>query len=415
MDHPQSQTQTQKDDFISSFFDENLTNGEMALDHQSNASIDQNQLNMDFIGNLMSMHVEGMPAMTNPTPMQLNSGQQHSSAPGGTGPALGSATVSQQFKLAQLQQLQQLQNQIFQQQIALISGGGPAPQPYQESNTRYPEHNQNYGGGLPTPGPSPDFVLYGDYQNREREPSFTPSPSFSTSGPSPAFDRFTRSTHSFPSSSDFTNRGTTSAPAHIAFSISDMEPDISPLTSPWLGGVDYGVQYRREQSQPISQTDAQPFPESHTPTDLADSQGRSRRKRAASSTEDEVARKKQSPAIRASNSTRMSSESSSSNPTRSPVIKAKRRSSKLVESPSTKALDSPSPVDMPPPIQAPEAQAKVNSTDASLQPVTPASMMNIGLGRGRVLKAILPSSKPLASSSSLPSTPACFGTPKNVA
>ncbi|KAJ2915422.1 hypothetical protein MD484_g5003, partial [Candolleomyces efflorescens] len=164
------------------------------------------------------------------------------------------ALLEQQIKLQQLQQLQQLQNQIFQQQIALISGQSPP-------------NNQ-----MPTPSSSADFN-HGQQQNcvpnNATSPSFTALP---TPGPSNElrprqppldFDNFpqplpspmsSHTHHGMPFSDDFIQRGTNSAPEHIAFHIrtgpspspqlaggsrQDVDLDISPLTSPWLGAV-YG-------------------------------------------------------------------------------------------------------------------------------------------------------------------------------
>ncbi|KAH9478726.1 hypothetical protein JR316_0009186 [Psilocybe cubensis] len=67
--------------------------------------------------------------------------------------------LEQQIKLSQLQQLQQLQNQIFQQQIALISGQSPSMLP---SSPHVDPSRQSAGGsdqytGLPTPGPSAEI------------------------------------------------------------------------------------------------------------------------------------------------------------------------------------------------------------------------------------------------------------------
>lgn len=72
-------------------------------------SISQNmgsQLNLDLLGSLMSMQgIEPHP---------------QSGMPSGQAPYNPQLMLEQQFKLAQLQQLQQLQNQIFQQQARII-------------------------------------------------------------------------------------------------------------------------------------------------------------------------------------------------------------------------------------------------------------------------------------------------------
>ncbi|CAA7269997.1 unnamed protein product [Cyclocybe aegerita] len=66
--------------------------------------------------------------------------------------------LEQQIKLTQLQQLQQLQNQIFQQQIALISGQSPPMLPtsplLDNSRRGSAPNGEQLFSGLPTPGPS---------------------------------------------------------------------------------------------------------------------------------------------------------------------------------------------------------------------------------------------------------------------
>ena len=157
--------------------------------------------------------------------------------------------------------------------------------------------------------------------------------------------------------------GSNSAPANIAFqtnsvpiSSGELDFDISPLTSPWLGA--------HQQSAHQRQTS----------------------KRTASPSGDEgstkPSRKRQSPAIRPTNpahsmkKTTRATKSTSSTPllrsTRS------RRNSTAVE-------ETPSPVDISMPPPAPPSQSASASSmptspnpDIQLTPVTPASIMNLG-------------------------------------
>ncbi|KAF7325745.1 BHLH domain-containing protein [Mycena kentingensis (nom. inval.)] len=217
-----------------------------------------------------------------------------------------------------------------------------------------------------------------------------------------------------------TPRGSTSAPAHIAFQTTrnELDFDISPLTSPWLGA----------HPQPIN---AQPQPTSQT---------RPATKRVAASSSDEDAaaiasarpsRKKQSPAIRPAVPVpqRRGSTSRSKSATSTPLLRSTRTRKGSVNVPG----DTPSPVDLSMPPPAPPAEHTLPSsplTQASpglgpqLTPVTPASIMNLGRlgintsGNGKAstkqpksagastssFKAILPQSA-IPSTSRLPAAP----------
>ncbi|KAJ7758578.1 hypothetical protein B0H14DRAFT_2540496 [Mycena olivaceomarginata] len=243
--------------------------------------------------------------------------------------------LEQQYKLSQLQQLQQLQNQIFQQQIALISGAQPPPLPLESGSRSGPERVAPFHG-LPTPGNStelraqsnveyvsPMILDYSDTFNREYVP-----------------------------------RGSTSAPAHIAFRQTaqpDLDFDISPLTSPWLGA--------HQRPQP--------------------------RKRGASSSDEEHAtgetqrpsRKKHSPAIRATVPIpkRAASTRGTKSANSTPLMRSTRARKGSISVPG----DTPSPVDlsMPPPAPPADSAAAVPPSPATrpqLTPVTPASIMNLG-------------------------------------
>ncbi|KAJ8081663.1 hypothetical protein PM082_007509 [Marasmius tenuissimus] len=257
-------------------------------------------------------------------------------AGGGEGQATNSAgSVTQQimleqFRLAQLQQLQHLQAQIFQQQLALINSGALVQGVNTGSeNSNTGEQSQNNSSqtrqsnsfhGLPTPGssaelrasaPPLEFVspmllnyVAGEMNNastsshhqnhnsydpttsphpqsnssthdghrhphphphpHHHQPQSTHSHSHSHSNPhsltqtpvfgaqqddnatnmmldglAPLTGRFVGTSHDNNDHGSFHHRGTSSAPAHIAFSRphtqNENDFDISPLTSPWLG------------------------------------------------------------------------------------------------------------------------------------------------------------------------------------
>ncbi|KZT69960.1 hypothetical protein DAEQUDRAFT_725944 [Daedalea quercina L-15889] len=173
-------------------------------------------------------------------PSSQQQGGQQSSQP------TPQALLEQQFRLNQLQQLQQLQNQIFQQQLELLSSqnafaGGQALTG-QAMGDRQREQQQY---GLPTPGPSnelrpqvtTDFVSplllqSGSGLSTLSQPPPNLSPDVSN------FPNFLSQPNQMMPSAPH------SAPAHIAF---DMSPpmsmpsgsseynDISPISSPWIG------------------------------------------------------------------------------------------------------------------------------------------------------------------------------------
>lgn len=176
------------------------------------------------------------------------------------------------------------------------------------------------------------------------------------------------------------HRGSTSAPADIAFDIhsspapghtlhSPTDLDVSPLTSPWLG--------------------AESNPQIH-PSFNPHSNNSNNNKRVASPAEDESARKRHSPAIRPTNpnagpSRRASRPSRSTGST--PLLRSTRSRKGSVGSALGEAsTDSPSPVDlsslyMPPPSTLPysaESSSQPSPATSHLKPVTPAMMMNIG-------------------------------------
>ncbi|KAK1228123.1 hypothetical protein PQX77_008858 [Marasmius sp. AFHP31] len=328
------------------------------------------------------------------------------SGAGGEGQSTSSAgSVTQQimleqFRLAQLQQLQHLQAQIFQQQLALINSGALVQGVNSGSeNSNAGEQSQNSSGqnrqsnsfhGLPTPGSSaelrasapplefvsPMLLNYvanemnnasssSHHQNHNSyDPTTSPHPQSTSSThdghrhphPHPHHHQQAQSTHSHSHShsnphsltqtpvfgaqqddndnatnmmldglapltgrfvgtshdnnndhGSFHHRGTSSAPAHIAFSRphtqNENDFDISPLTSPWLGAQGSGSvgdgrsrihayshhhpHGHQQQQQQQQQSEWNPTP---TPTG---------NKRTGSPMEEHARKSRQSPAIRA--------------------------------------------------------------------------------------------------------------------
>lgn len=275
----------------------------------------------------------------------------------------------QQYKLTQLHQLQQLQNQIqnqiFQQQLALISGQSalnthdtsvePArdqiasfsglPTPMSSTELRplpNPEFLSRIGSQYPNP--SPQDV----YSSHVLDPVSLPSPH--DASVSPQYLRDTR------------HPGSSSAPANIVFrhtsppmplpSPPDLDIDVSPLTSPWLEA------YHTQRP-----------PNKRTISPSAEDAARAVRKRGPSTT---------SPAPTVKQSIRHAKSA-----TNTPLLRStkSRRNSTIMET------DSPSPVDlsMPPPAPPGPRQSPPNSaasstheTTSPMTPVTPASIMNLG-------------------------------------
>ncbi|KAH9933066.1 uncharacterized protein B0H18DRAFT_985396 [Fomitopsis serialis] len=130
------------------------------------------------------------------------------------------ALLEQQFRLNQLQQLQQLQNQIFQQQLELLSSqnafGGGQTLAGQAMGDRQREQQQY---GLPTPGPSGEL-------RAQQSPDFV-SPLLLQSGA--GLSTMAQQPHSSRPMSPPLSMPSGSSGADHDFN------DISPLTSPWLG------------------------------------------------------------------------------------------------------------------------------------------------------------------------------------
>ncbi|KAG2156805.1 uncharacterized protein EDB93DRAFT_1125724 [Suillus bovinus] len=286
-------------------------------------------------------------------------------------PALPSSTsltpqviFEQQYKLTQLHQLQQLQNQIqnqiFQQQLALISGQSTVNT---HDTSVEPARDQIASfSGLPTPVsstelrplPNPEFLsrIGSQYPNPQDVYSSHPLDPVSLPSPhdaslSPQYLRDTR------------HPGSSSAPANIVFHHTspampppDLDIDISPLTSPWLEAYHH-----------------QRPPNKRTISPSAEDAARAVRKRGPPTT---------SPASTVKQSIRYAKSA-----TNTPLLRStrSRRDSIIMET------DSPSPVDlsMPPPAPPGPRQSPPNSSVPSnyeatspITPVTPASIMNLG-------------------------------------
>ncbi|KAJ3853852.1 hypothetical protein EV368DRAFT_3895, partial [Lentinula lateritia] len=381
--------------------------------------------------------------------------------------------ILEQFKLAQLKQLQEIQQQIFQQQMALLNSGTASL----ESQAR--DQTQRRFHGLPTPGSSteirpsqpipvefvsPMLLNFNDIDSRG---STITGNNFASSPPFHATSNTGGGGHARAHDHYIAHRGTASAPAHIAFGNpyhpsqngmnmhgginamnmssepssplhSELDFDISPLTSPWLGAKITGnsngngriqayghpqnqSQTHRDQNQMHSHLNTHAgLKRAASPNEI----GRSRKRQASISLSPNTMRPSASNTTSSSRSTRVSvSGSRSMNST--PLLRGinpnsntrARRGSIKSNSPMTMAMtggagissvtgfssmpsngdnsnlgfgvvgDSPSPVDlslsMPPPAAPASAFTPSTSTRGTtlpepLVPVTPASIMNLG-------------------------------------
>lgn len=362
-------------DFLAFLFPESSSDQQRGHDSQQNevmnaAAVHGQRSNsgmLNFTGTVnpppFNQHLDLM-AMNNLMSMQ---GMDSTSLP-----ALPSSTsltpqviFEQQYKLTQLHQLQQLQNQIqnqiFQQQLALISGQSALNT--HDTNVEPARDQIASFSGLPTPMsstelrplPNPEFIdrIGSQYPNTPQDvysshtldPVSLPSPH--DVSVSPQYLRDTR------------HPGSSSAPANIVFHHMsppipppDLDIDISPLTSPWLEA------YHNQRS-----------PNKRTISPSAEDAARAVRKRGPSTA---------SPASTAKQSIRHAKSA-----TNTPLLRSTktRRNSTIMET------DSPSPVDlsMPPPAPPGPRQSPSNSAASStpeatspMTPVTPASIMNLG-------------------------------------
>ncbi|KAG1716836.1 hypothetical protein ID866_358 [Astraeus odoratus] len=300
--------------------------------------------------------------------------------------------LEQQYKLTQLHQLQQLQNQIqnqiFQQQasiilyLALISGQTTLTTHESNAEAQREQVSAAAFSGLPTPLSSTELrpLPDPDFMNR-MNPSYTNSQQ-------DLYNSRAMETLPLPSPQEPTgtshylrNPGSASAPANIAFhtsppfplpSPSDLDIDISPLTSPWLTASQQQPTHPRQ----TNKRTASPGSE--------DNAAQMSRKRP---TPAPLAPKKSTRGVKSATST--------------PLLRSSkaRRNSMVAEN------DSPSPVDLSMPPPAPpgcnhtppspmlaSSSSSVNSQEeARITPVTPASIMN--LGRLGISSGLAPSSQ----------------------
>ncbi|KAJ3920733.1 hypothetical protein F5877DRAFT_37402 [Lentinula edodes] len=371
--------------------------------------------------------------------------------------------ILEQFKLAQLKQLQEIQQQIFQQQMALLNSGTASL----ESQAR--DQTQRRFHGLPTPGSSteirpsqpipvefvsPMLLNFNDIDSRG---STVTGNNFASSPPFHATSNTGGGGHARAHDHYIAHRGTASAPAHIAFGNpyhssqngmnmhgginamnmssepssplhSELDFDISPLTSPWLGAKMTG------NSNGNGRIQAYGHPQNQSQTHRNQNQMHSHLnthaglKRAASPTSISLSPNTMRPSASNSTSSSRSSRVSSSGSrsmNSTPLLRGinpnsntrARRGSIKSNSPMTMAMtggagissvtgfssmpsngdnsnigfgvvgDSPSPVDlslsMPPPAAPASAFTPSTSTRGTtlpepLVPVTPASIMNLG-------------------------------------
>ncbi|KAG9313556.1 hypothetical protein JVU11DRAFT_5883 [Chiua virens] len=309
----------------------------------NNSSFNQQPLDLMAMSNLISLQGLDSSSTTLPSPTALT-------------PQM---LLEQQYKLTQLHQLQQLQNQIqnqiFQQQLALISGQTSLATP--ETSPDPPCDPVPPFNGLPTPLSSAEI--------RPTNPDFMSrlNPSFQNAQHSVynshALDSMPLPSPQEPSAASQYMRhpGSASAPANIAFQSfpSPSDLDISPLTSPWL--------------------EAYPHPPNNRPA-----------KRTVSPSGDDTARvprKRPTPTAPVSIKAPRNVKSATSTPL--------LRSARGRRNSSVNETDSPSPVDLAMPPPAPPrnpslSPSTVNTTvlapppqeEVRMTPVTPASIMNLG-------------------------------------
>ncbi|KAG7094802.1 hypothetical protein E1B28_005616 [Marasmius oreades] len=361
-----AQTQEAIGQSMFTFYD---TNSRQNQKNATNTEHTQTQASaIQGLGGLAGVGVLGGGSSLNPQLLNTNFDSLNNIGGASGGNEAGSPTgnVSQQimleqFRLAQLQQLQHLQAQIFQQQLAIINSGAMfgLHSESEGSPSVAQTHNQNHSRssslfhGLPTPGsstelrasaPAVEFVSpmllnfhcndindsTNNTQNNQNHSSYgaSTSPSrqsHSHSNPhsvtqtpvfgaqeddsandmvlenlAPLASRFSRNSGNDTDSSSFYHRGTSSAPAHIAFSHPQTQHendfDISPLTSPWLG-AEGGTGNARSRVQAYNHRHlhhGQPHQEQSQMEWSSTST-----KRASSPAEDHVRKTRQSHAVRA--------------------------------------------------------------------------------------------------------------------
>ncbi|KAL1745514.1 hypothetical protein HDZ31DRAFT_36321 [Schizophyllum fasciatum] len=279
--------------------------------------------------------------------------------------------LEQQFKLTQLQQLQQLQNQIFQQQLAIISGqNNQALQDAPQDANPAPGRQAQYHG-LPTPGPSSELrpqqspmefispIVLSGYTDGPPTPSSTGGGGYQDMVPPLNMGRYEQ--HHESHHDHALARGSMSAPANVAFhQTNDLDFDVSPLTSPWLGPGGHSGQQNQHQH--------------HDGRNHMVGHGRVSLKRPSSpGNEDTVSggpARKKAPSTRPAMVRRSSAQPRGSRSTNSTPL--------LHASAGMQHDDSPSPVDLSMPPPAPPGPTNGSgATPEQLMPITPSIMMNM--------------------------------------
>ncbi|SJL11332.1 uncharacterized protein ARMOST_14735 [Armillaria ostoyae] len=319
-------------------------------------SLSLGQFDVEMLGNLMSL--QGLDSPHQISPLFPSQAHFRSADPNQC------SVTDQQLRRSQFQQLQDfnLQNQIFQQQISLISS---------QSGHTHPMYEQGQHC-LPT------LKLDAERKPLEFVSPMTLNHSGITQGSHDDSMTLPMPNHARVHQINATSRGFSSAPAHIVFQSSsshlpysgDLEPDdkFSPLTSPWLGA---------EQNR---------FTSSQHQTE-------SRKGLASSSSDDclfQTLRTKRSPTIRPYNDgpssmRRMSDHRGSHSTSSTPLLRSTRLKPGDIVNDEFYG-DSLSPVDwsMPPPATLPTMQTNLMAStptdipSSQIAPVTPASIMSLG-------------------------------------
>ncbi|GJE85212.1 hypothetical protein PsYK624_012900 [Phanerochaete sordida] len=392
---------------IPELLETNIRTGQYLSDMQQQPM--QNGVDMNVLEGLMAMQ-DNRGGQSNP----IASPTQAQPAP--------QLLVEHQMRLNQLQQLYQLQTQIFQQQIELLSGQSS----FMPLVMDRPRDQQQY---LPTPAasaeippqPSPGFVPPMLLQNEANVNNSQNAHTHNEQQQQPQqfipHHMIPPAPHSAPANIVFQNIHSSPYPVPPA----DLDFDeMSPLTSPWLGAYNTGQSSDMpgpsrgmQQHHPsVSGSTAQKRRTASPNSDDLGTVGRPSRKRQAQAGHLTIPQNSVAPSIPSMNRSRRGSlrggtKSASSTPHFPPIGAAgsmtptSTRSSRSGPSRGTMTPneipgDTPSPVDlsMPPPA-APQPQAALSfvqglgsaehtpaptpgPSHGLITPVTPASIMNLG-------------------------------------
>ncbi|KAK0192527.1 hypothetical protein F5146DRAFT_1190745 [Armillaria mellea] len=356
--------ESQRKEYLAPFFDlqdGSDFNGVMSASTSSQpsqsmtaGSLSPGQFDMEMVGNLMSLQGLNSPHQISP----LFPSQAHFRS--ADYPNQRSLT-DQQLRHSQFQQLQDfdLQNQIFQQEMSLISSQSGYKQPMYEQGQRC----------LPTPISSTE--LHAETQPLEFVSPMVLNHSRTTQGSHVDSMRLPMPSHVRVHQNNATSREFFSAPAHIVFQCSpsplshsgDLEPDddFSPLTNlQWLGEQNRFTSSQRLTSSSDDEFHFQPL------------------------------RTKKSPTIRPYNDEpfslrKMSNHRGYHSAGSTPLLRSTRlKPGDIVNDEFYRGSLSPADWSMPPPATLPTLQTNLMTgmpTDipsSQIVPVTPASIMNLG-------------------------------------